>query len=277
MKYRAFIAAFLALCLGALTACSQGPATAANKKQLTYDQVLGTGLANKCPRLEETSRGSVAISPDKSYAVRDMCIQPTDYFVKEEPLNKRREAEFIRGKLLTRNTSSLDQIRGKLLLDQEGKLTLIEEGGIDFQPITVKLPGGEEVPFNFTVKGLVAQAQAGTDKINTTTDFEGGFRVPSYRGGGFLDTRGRGAAAGYDSAVGVYAGAYSEEYAKENVKRIESSEGEISFLVAKVNSDTGEIAGTFESNQPSHTDMGAVEPEEVKVRGIFYAVIEPEA
>jgi photosystem II oxygen-evolving enhancer protein 1 len=47
--------------------------------------------------------------------------------------------------------------------------------------------------------------------------------------------------------------------------------------VAKVDNTSGEIAGTFESEQPSDTDLGAGEPKEVKIRGLFYGRIEPRA
>ena len=64
-------------------------------------------------------------------------------------------------------------------------------------------------------------------------------------------------------------------------KRFETSsdDGEttykISLQIAKIDSSTGEIAGTFDSEQPSDTDLGAKEAEEVKVRGLFYARVEP--
>jgi photosystem II oxygen-evolving enhancer protein 1 len=41
-----------------------------------------------------------------------------------------------------------------------------------------------------------------------------------------------------------------------------------------VDGETGEIGGIFESIQPSDTDLGAKEPVDVKVRGIFYAKVE---
>jgi photosystem II oxygen-evolving enhancer protein 1 len=53
--------------------------------------------------------------------------------------------------------------------------------------------------------------------------------------------------------------------------------GKIKFEVAKVNSATGEIAGIFESDQPSDTDLGATDPKEVKIRGLFYARLEAKA
>lgn len=275
MRYRAFIVAFLALCLGVLTACSEGPTTAASIEGLTYDQIKNTGLANLCPQLTETSRGSIAIEPGKSYQIVDMCLQPTKFFVKEEPKNKRQEAEFIQGKLLTRYTSSLDQVQGDIKLDESGTLTFTEKSGMDFQAITVQLPGGEQVPFLFTVKNLVAKSQPGLDSLNTSTDFEGKFKVPSYRGSVFLDPKGRGVASGYDNAVALPSEADSEELVRANVKRLVGGEGKISLQISKVDSYTGEIAGTFESEQTSATDLGAEDPEEVMVQGIFYARLEP--
>jgi photosystem II oxygen-evolving enhancer protein 1 len=274
MRYRAFIVAFLALCLGVLTACSEGPASATDAP-LSYDQIRGTGLANNCPQLAETTRGSIPIDPNQSYVLTDVCLQPTTFFVKEEPANKRQQAEYIPGKLVTRLTSSLDQIRGPLKAGPDGSFTFVEQEGIDFQAITVKLPGGELVPFLFTIKSLVATSQPGLDSINTSTDFKGEFKVPSYRGSVFLDPKGRGVASGYDNAVAIPSQADKTDINRANVKRVTTLPGHISLQIAKVDSNTGEIAGTFESEQPSDTDLGADEPEEVLVRGIFYARVEP--
>jgi len=274
MRYRALIVAFLALCLGVITACSEGP-QAEGRDILTYDQIIGTGLANKCPVMAETTRGSIPIDTNQSYRLAGLCLEPTTFFVKEEPTNKRQKAEFIAGKLLTRNTSTIDQVQGKLKINNDGSLTFVEEDGLDFQATTVQMPGGERVPFLFTVKGLVAQSQPGLSSINTSTDFEGEFRVPSYRGAAFLDPKGRGVVAGYDAAMGLPAGAESEELTRANIKGVETLKGNISLRVAKVDNATGEIAGTFDSEQPSDTDLGAGEPKEVKIRGLFYARVEP--
>ncbi|MEC4819822.1 MAG: photosystem II manganese-stabilizing polypeptide [Scytonema sp. PMC 1069.18] len=273
MRFRAVIVALLALCLGFLTACNDA-STTASTEFLTYEQIRGTGLAVKCPQLEETRRGSIPVDASKSYVIKEMCLEPTQFFVKEEPINKRQEAEYVAGKLLTRRTYSLDQILGDLKVNSDGSFTFIEQDGIDFQPITVKLPGGESIPFLFTVKGLVAQSQPGLTSINTSTDFEGEFRVPSYRGAAFLDPKGRGVVSGYDNAVALPAQSDSEDLMVANVKRAEVLNGKISLQIAKVDSATGEIAGTFESEQPSDTDLGAKEPEEVKIRGLFYALLE---
>ncbi|MEQ8382109.1 MAG: photosystem II manganese-stabilizing polypeptide [Coleofasciculus sp. A1-SPW-01] len=275
MRYRALIVAFLALCLGVLTACSE--ATATSPDQLTYDQIRNTGLANLCPQLSETTRGSIPIESDKSYRIVELCLQPTSFFVKEEPTNKRREAEYIPGKLLTRATSSLDQVEGSLNFGENGSLIFTEEDGIDFQAITVQLPGGEQVPFMFTIKSLVATSQPNMTSVNTSTDFEGEFKVPSYRGAVFLDPKGRGVASGYDNAIALPSKADEEEFVRANVKRVETRSGEMSLQVSKVDSFTGEIAGTFESEQTADTDLGAEEePEEVLIRGIFYGRVEAE-
>ncbi|MGJ5673349.1 MAG: photosystem II manganese-stabilizing polypeptide [Nostochopsis sp.] len=273
MRFRAVIVALLALCLGLLTACSEGP-TAGSTDLLTYDQIKGTGLANKCPQLTETSRGSIPIDASQSYVIKELCLEPTNFFVREEPANKRQKAEFVAGKLVTRKTYSLDQIEGDLKINSDGSLTFVEKDGFDFQATTVQLPGGERVPFLFTIKGLVAQSQPGMTSINTSTDFEGAFRVPSYRGATFLDPKGRGVASGYDNAVALPAQSDDEELLRANVKRADVLNGKISLSIAKVDSSSGEIAGTFESDQPSDTDLGAGEPKDVKVRGIFYARLE---
>ncbi len=275
--YRGLLIAFVAVCLGLLTACSEGPANATSRDQLTYDQIVNTGLANVCPTLEETTRGTISIEPGTTYEVYSLCMEPQDYYVKEEPSNKRQNPEFVKGKVLTRNTSSLDQVRGTLTADEQGVLTFTEEGGIDFQAITVLLPGGEQIPFLFTIKELVATTEPGFESLNTSTDFEGEFSVPSYRGAVFLDPKGRGVAAGYDNAVALPSVADADELERANVKRVLSGKGEASLQIAKVDSETGEIAGTFVNVQPSDTDLGADDPEEVKVKGRFYARVRPKA
>jgi photosystem II oxygen-evolving enhancer protein 1 len=276
MRYRTLIVAFLALCLGVLTACSEGPANATSREQLTYDQILNTGLANSCPEISETRRGSFPIKPGESYTLSSFCVEPKEYFVKEEPINKRQEAEFIPGRLLTRYTSTLEQITGTITAGNDGTLTFVEEDGIDFQPVTVQLPGGEQVPFLFTIKGLVAQTEtSGNTSINTSTDFVGSFKVPSYRGAVFLDPKGRGVASGYDSAVALPSQADETDLTRANVKQLVGGQGTISLQITKIDSSTGEIGGSFESEQPSATDLGAEDPEEVKIRGTFYGRLTP--
>jgi photosystem II oxygen-evolving enhancer protein 1 len=275
MRYRAVIAALLALCLGFLTACSDGPASAASVEELTYDQIRNTGLANNCPQITEARRGTIPIERGTEYTITGLCLEPTNYFIKdEESTTKRQAATFIAGKPLTRLTSSIDQVSGNLSASADGSLVFEEKDGFDFQATTVKMPGGEMHPFLFTIKGLVAKAQGSADSITTSTDFVGEFRVPSYRTSNFLDPKGRGLTAGYDNAVALPAQADNEELMRENIKSFDLGKGEISLQVAKINAATGEIAGTFESIQPSDTDMGGKAPVDVKIIGLFYARVE---
>lgn len=274
MRYRALIVAFLAICLSVLTACSEAP-SATSDVALTYDQIRNTGLANKCPQLTETRRGSIEIEPGKSYQIVGMCLEPTAYFVKQEGVSKRQEATFVAGKVVTRKTSSLDQVRGDLVAEKDGSFTFIERDGIDFQAITVQLPGGQQEPFLFTVKGLVAHSQPGLNAVTTSTDFEGDYRVPSYRTSNFLDPKGRGLATGYDTAVALPARGDSEELERENTKAFDVGQGHISLQISKIDAYTGEIGGTFEAIQPSDTDMGTAEPVEIKLQGVFYGRVEP--
>jgi photosystem II oxygen-evolving enhancer protein 1 len=61
-------------------------------------------------------------------------------------------------------------------------------------------------------KDLVARSQPGLNAVTTSTDFEGDYKVPSYRTSNFLDPKGRGLATGYDTAVALPASGDSEEY-----------------------------------------------------------------
>lgn len=275
MRYRSLIAALIALCFGFLTACSDVPDVKLSDQPFTYDEIRNSGFANFCPQLRENARGSISLDKSQAYSFVEICVQPTTYFVKEEAKSKRAEAEFVAAKPLTRYTTSLNQVSGDIVFNDDGSLTFVEKAGMDFQPITVQLPGGEQVPFFFTMKNLVATTQPGLDTINTSTDFSGDYNVPSYRGATFLDPKGRGEATGYDNAVALPSVADEDELQRSNVKRTSVGVGHMTLQVAQINSETGEIAGVFESEQPSDTDLGAQDPLEVKVRGIFYGLLEP--
>lgn len=273
MRYRALLAAFFALCLGVLTACSEAPSATSNIP-LTYDEIRNTGLANSCPQVDETRRGQIPIESGVAYQLVDLCMEPTSFFVKQESPNQRKEAEFVAGKSLTRYTTSLEQVSGDIKLQNDGSLIFDEKLGMDFQPITVLLPGGDQIPFLFTIKGLKAQSQPGLNAITTSTDFEGGFRVPSYRTSNFLDPKARGLTTGYDNAVALPGRADAVDLSRENVKAFDVGQGNISLQISKVDSNTGEVGGTFISEQPSDTDMGTAAADDVRLQGVFYGRIE---
>jgi len=245
-------------------------------RSLSYLQVKGTGLANRCPDVPAGEDGSISISGGK-YKIVDMCIEPKSWQVEEVSTNKKGETvkEFVNTKLMTRQTYSLADVEGTLE-SQGGKLVFSEKDGIDYAATTVQTPGGERVPLLFSVKNLVATGNG--DKIKPGFEMGGSFTVPSYRTGLFLDPKGRGTTTGYDMAValpGIQGGLEGDkELFKENNKRFEVLKGDIEFAVQHVNAEDGEFDGVFVSNQPSDTDMGAKVPKNILLKGIFYGRVE---
>ncbi len=262
----------LFLCVAALC-WAPAAAIAGTNKPLTYDQVKGTGLANKCPDVSGNARGRavIPVKPGESISLIDICLEPTNFFVKEESTNKRKGAEFVPAKLLTRATSSLDFIKAKITAEPDGTLVLREEEGLDYQPITVKMPGGEMVAFLFSMKNFEGRTAPGVNAISTAIDFEGEMEVPTYRGGTFIDPKGRGLGTGYDAAEALPARRDDEAFYEKSNKKAEYMKGKMYLQVARLDTTTGELAGTFECEQPSDTDLGAEEPKEVRIQGIFYA------
>ena len=232
----------------------------------TYLDVKGSGTANQCPIVASGDQ-KFNVKPG-NYKIQKLCLEPTSFTVKAESPFKGGSEGFQNTKLMTRLTYTLDEIEGNLTVNPNGSLKFEEKDGIDYAAVTVQLPGGERVPFLFTVKELVAEG--------TPEKFGGKFLVPSYRGSSFLDPKGRGGSTGYDNAVALPAGGAGdeEELAKENQKNTAALEGNITFNIAVANNETGEIAGVFESLQPSDTDLGSKAPKEVKIEGIFYAQVE---
>ncbi|KAL6746327.1 subunit of oxygen evolving complex of photosystem II [Haematococcus lacustris] len=228
---------------------------------LTYLQVKGSGIANTCPVL---SSGSSNLKDLKAgnYKIEKFCMEPTSFTVKEESSFKGGEEEFVQTKLMTRLTYTLDAINGSFNVGDDGSVSFKEEDGIDYAPVTVQLPGGERVAFLFSIKQLEAKGNLDS--------FSGDFSVPSYRGSSFLDPKGRGGSTGYDNAVALPARADAEELLKENIKITKALKGSAVFSVAKVDPATGEVAGVFESIQPSDTDLGAKPPKDIKITGLWY-------
>eukprot|EP00898_Chlorokybus_atmophyticus_P001660 jgi/Chlat1/2495/Chrsp175S02364 len=253
-----------AFAAAALVASS--PATALTQEQLnalTYMQVKGTGIANTCTTVEPSKGGASVNLPAGKYKITKLCMEPTSFTVRDESPFKGGEPEFVKTKLMTRLTYTLDEIDGDATVGNDGSFTFKENDGIDYAATTVQLPGGERVPFLFTIKEFEGKG--------SLQKFAGNFSVPSYRGSTFLDPKGRGGSTGYDNAVALPAAADSEELEKENNKSTKALSGTATFQTAVVNDETQEIAGVFESLQPSDTDLGAKVPKDVKISGIWYA------
>jgi photosystem II oxygen-evolving enhancer protein 1 len=259
--------AALGLAFGIVAAEPARAITAEQFSQLTYAQVKGSGLANRCPTV--ISKGT-SIPVKAGQKIVNMCFEPKSFAVEFETDKGK---EFATTRLLTRQTYTLAFIEGTL---DSNPITFKEQDGMDFAPTTVKLPNGEYVPFLFTVKGLVATGQGTEFKPGFT--WGGEFNVPSYRTGGFLDPKARGMYLGYDQAVALPAlqadgKEGQEELFKETNKVFDEGKGAIEMEVNKVNADLGEIGGVFVSKQPSDTDMGAKAPKTILLKGIFYGKV----
>lgn len=271
-------AAAVAAAVALVAAPSAQALTRSDIASLTYEQVKGTGLANRCPEVDG-AKGSIKLMSGTPYKLVDLCLEPKSFQVEEEVSSKRSgevKKSFVDTKLMTRATYTLSGVEGKLYSDGTS-VTFEETGGIDYAATTVQLPGGERVPFLFTIKAL--KATAGGGDITTASEFGGDFKVPSYRSGLFLDPKGRGGTTGYDMAVGLPAmqadGAEGQdELAKETNKVFQVTDGEIEMAVNKIDPASGEIAGVFVSEQLSDTDMGAKAPKKILLKGVFYARVE---
>ncbi|XP_077224496.1 oxygen-evolving enhancer protein 1, chloroplastic-like [Tasmannia lanceolata] len=154
----------------------------------TYMEVKGTGTANQCPIIDGGVK-SFAFKPGK-YQMKKLCLEPTSFTVKAEGVNKNSPTEFQKTKLMTRLTYTLDEIDGPFEVSPDGTVKFEEKDGIDYASVTVQLPGGEHVPFLFTIKQLVASGKP--------ESFGGDFLVPAYRGSSFLDPKGRRGSTSYD-------------------------------------------------------------------------------
>jgi len=270
------LAAALAVGVG-VQGASAGPFTRSEIASLTYEQVKGTGLANTCPKVEiEDGKSQISLGVGKKYKIDELCLEPTSFQVLEEKLTKSGlTTEAVDTKVTTRQTYVLTGIEGDLT-NADGKLTFVEKDGIDYAPTTVQLPGGERVPFLFTVKNLIATSDTATSSIDPGLKFAGKFTVPSYRTGLFLDPKGRGTTTGYDQAVALPAlqAGGDESLFAENNKKFDVGSGSIELKVTSVNSELGEFGGVFVHKQPSDTDLGSKVPKDVLLKGQWFATVQ---
>jgi photosystem II oxygen-evolving enhancer protein 1 len=259
-----------AIAVGVAAAPAQA-LTKAQINELSYLQVKGTGLANRCAEVV----GEGSIKPKTGQKLVDMCIEPKAWAVEEE-IGKagKTEKKFVNSKVMTRQTYTLEGIEGPIKND--GKIVFTEKEGIDYAATTVQLPGGERVPFLFTVKDLVATGNGDTFKPGF--QMGGDFNTPSYRTGLFLDPKGRGGTTGYDMAValpGLQSGEEGDaELFGENNKTFDVTQGRIEMEVNKVDAEASEIGGVFVATQLGDTDMGSKVPKKILTKGIFYARVE---
>jgi len=256
-----------AAALGGTQGAEAGPFTRTELQSLTYQQIKGTGLANTCTKVEKGGTPSIKIGGLSR--MTELCLEPTTFNTVKD------DGTIEPTKVTTRQTYTLTGIEGKLS-SAGGKLTFTEEDGIDYAATTVQRPGGDRVPFLFTIKNLVAEAKSAATAIEPGFEMGGKFVVPSYRTGLFLDPKGRGMTTGYDQAVALPAlqAGGDESLAGENDKKFDVIPGSIEMKVTEVNSDTNEISGVFVQTQPSDTDLGGKKPVTIQLKGTWFATVQ---
>lgn len=73
-------------------------------------QVKGSGIANTCPVIEGGSSNLKDLKP-ATYKISKFCMEPTAFKVKEESQFANKQPEFVKTKLMTRLTYTLDEVR----------------------------------------------------------------------------------------------------------------------------------------------------------------------
>ena len=259
MRFRPLLALVLAFCLTFVAAPSSVSASG-ERGNARFADVVNTGKANDCPTISAGSQGSFSIDG----RLTDICMHPTEVYVKVAR-SKRAEAEFVPAKIISpRNNTTVEQVYG----DVSGS-TFKEQGGIDFQLITVLAPNGEEVPFVFSAKDM--QVDSNSSSISVGTEFKGTTRTPSYRTSNFLAPKSRALTTGVDYAQGLVAlGGDDKELQTENVKRYIDGKGQITLSVDSVDAGSNEFAGSFVALQTADTDMGSKEARDLKISGVLY-------
>ena len=170
MRIRSFLAFVISLCLTFAFVPLKSYAFS-ERGNAQFTDVVNTGKANDCPTLDSSLVGSISLG--KGDSLKGICMHPTEVFVKV-PGTKRKAAEFVPTKIISpRNNTTVTEIYGDV---NSGKFT--EQGGIDFQLITVLTPGGLEVPFAFSAKELTANLPS---SIEPGTVVNGSTFTPNYR------------------------------------------------------------------------------------------------
>ena len=90
---------------------------------MTYLQVKGSGLANTCPVVESGSGPKALKAGD--YKFDKFCVEPTSFTVKEEKADG--STEFVKTKLMTRLTYTLDAMSGDMKVGSHGSVNLTRQ------------------------------------------------------------------------------------------------------------------------------------------------------
>ncbi|AGY56450.1 photosystem II manganese-stabilizing protein [Gloeobacter kilaueensis] len=253
MRHSVLLLGLAALGIVSLAGCSSDRTPGATATQ------FGNTIQCKKP---EGNRAPLELKAGEVRRSYDLCFQPEKAAYEGRPI-----------KIIWGQTAPLGPVIADLSKDASGKPTLQVTGGRNTFQMTTQAPGTERIAFNFSTSGLDATSGAARDVVDTSTDFKGDLVVPPLRGLGYTDARGRGTDAGYESSQGSYAtGGEQFEKGTEESRARKVGKGEMTLSIESINSETGEIAGTFKSTQDSGL---AIVPGELEVEGRFIGTFKP--
>ncbi|BAC91632.1 photosystem II manganese-stabilizing polypeptide [Gloeobacter violaceus] len=252
MRHSALVLGLVAISAVSLTGCGSDRAPGASSTEFGYAIECKKPTGDRAPL--ELRAGEVR----QAY---DLCLQPKKIAYEGRP-----------AKIIWGQTAPLGPVIAELHQNAQGKPAMEVTGGRNTYQMTLQV-GSERIAFNFSASGLDAVSATPRNVVDTSTDFTGELVVPSLRGLGYTDSRGRGTDYGYENSQSTYAnsGAAYDEATKESRAR-ETGEGRMVLSIESVNSQTGEIAGSFKSKQSSGL---AVLPGEVDVEGRFIGTFKP--
>ena len=59
-------------------------------RSLTYEEVKGTGLANRCPEIAGASQGEISINDKNKFKIANLCLEPKSFQIEQEVNAKRK-------------------------------------------------------------------------------------------------------------------------------------------------------------------------------------------
>ena len=91
-------AGLAALPLAFLLSQSAGALTTQDIRDLTYGQIKGTGIANRCPEVASADKAQeITLDKGSKYKIVDMCLEPKSFQIEEEI--QKRKGEIRKGEL----------------------------------------------------------------------------------------------------------------------------------------------------------------------------------
>ena len=73
--------------------------TSEQVRSLTYEEVKGTGLANRCPELTGSS-GELTIDSARKFKIADLCLEPKSFQIEQQVNEKRKGQAGAKGEFL---------------------------------------------------------------------------------------------------------------------------------------------------------------------------------